>query len=254
MNFGELLALAPQIGTYASVRIIDGVRDGIWSRVGLGPGALPVRKPLVIGLARLEHAFLYRAGFSRPARPGGSGFERQPAETVSWWSATRGALFMLITAAFVRGTRRGYLLTAPVERRAVRCRDYSPRRVRDFAPAESRSDRPFHSDGRAGRTSFATVRLTATGSLWAAGIAHLANLVGSRFTRSTVSGLPMPTPGGIGWWITGPSGLWRTLEAQKKRMPPLTPMLGAFVVKIGGAACGVEYLGWNLDWRSKRNG
>ncbi len=65
-DFGELLALA--IGTSASVRIIDGVRDGIWSRVGLGPGALRP-KPLVIGLAAGTLAILVPCGILIAAGP-----------------------------------------------------------------------------------------------------------------------------------------------------------------------------------------
>jgi membrane protease YdiL (CAAX protease family) len=208
-DFGELLALA--IGTYASLRIIDGVRDGIWSRVGLGRAGLRPA-PLLIGLAAGTLGILVPCGIL--IATGRFGFENQPAEIVSWWSATRGALFMLVPAAFVEElAMRGYLLTTLIEGVGT-----------PFAVAITsvvfallhllNPDPTFLSTGMVALAGLflATVRLT-TGSLWAAGIAHLAwNLAQAVVLHAPVSGLPMPTPGyrlvdhGPVWLTGGPWG------------------------------------------------
>ena len=208
-DFGELLALV--IGTYASLRIIDDVRDGIWSRVGLGPAGLRPRA-LVIGLGAGTLAILVPCALLIAS--GRFGFEKQPAEIMSWWSATRGALFMLVPAAFVEElAMRGYLLTTLIEGVGT-----------PFAVAITsvvfailhllNPDPTFLSTAMVALAGLflATVRL-ATGSLWAAGVAHLAwNLAQAVVLHAPLSGLPMPTPGyrlvdhGPVWLTGGPWG------------------------------------------------
>ena len=193
------------------MRIIDGERDGIWSRVGLGPDALHP-KPLLIGLAAGTLGILVPCALLVAA--GRFSFERQPAEILSWWSATRGALFMLVPAAFVEElAMRGYLLTTLVDGVGA-----------PFAVAITsvvfailhllNPDPTVLSTAMVALAGLflATIRLT-TGSLWAAGIAHLAwNLAQAVVLHAPVSGLPMPTPGyrlvdhGPTWLTGGPWG------------------------------------------------
>jgi len=191
-EYGQLLALL--IGTYAAVRIADGVRDGIWTRVGLGLEGLRVRW-LLIGLAAGTLAILVPCAALVAAQR--FGFERQPAETMSWWTASRGALFILVPAALAEElAMRGYLLTTLIDGVGA-----------PFAVAITsvlfallhllNPDPTFLSTGMVALAGLflATVRLT-TGSLWAAGIAHLAwNLVQAIVLHAPVSGLPLPTPG-----------------------------------------------------------
>ena len=207
-EYGQLLALA--IGTYAAVRIVDGVRDGIWSRVGLGIEGLHPRL-LLIGLAAGTLAILIPC--AALIASGRMVFERQPAEVMSWWTATRSALFIFVPAAFAEElAMRGYLLTTLIDGVG-----------RPFAVAITsvlfallhllNPDPTFISTGMVALAGLflATVRLT-TGSLWAAGIAHLAwNLVQAVVLHAPVSGLPLPTPGYRlvdhgPVWLTG--GLW----------------------------------------------
>lgn len=208
-EYGDLLALL--IGTYAAVRVVDGVRDGIWSRVGLGPDGLRPRW-LLTGLFAGTLAILVPCallvGTHRFA------FERQPAEVLSWWSAARSALFVLTPAALVEElAMRGYLLTTLVESVGA-----------PFAIAITsvlfavmhllNPDPTFLSTGMVALAGLflATIRLT-TGSLWAAWIAHLAwNLAQAVVLHAPVSGLPLPTPGyrlvdrGPVWLTGGPWG------------------------------------------------
>lgn len=207
-DFGEVLALL--IGTYAAIRIVDGVRDGIWSRVGLGVAGL---RPalLLIGLAAGTLAILIPCAVL--VTSGRLGFERQPAEIMSWWTAARSAFFMLVPAAFAEElAMRGYLLTTLIEGVG-----------KPFAVAITsvlfailhllNPDPTFLSTGMVALAGLflAAIRLT-TGSLWAASVAHLAwNLVQAVLLHAPLSGLPLPTPGyrlvdhGPAW-LTG--GTW----------------------------------------------
>lgn len=207
--YGELLALL--IGTYAAVRVVDGVRDGIWARVGLGPGGLRPRW-LSIGLAAGTLAILLPCALLVGARR--FSFERQPAEIISWWSAARSALFVLAPAALVEElAMRGYLLTTLVEGVgapfAIAITSVLFALIHLFNP-----DPTFLSTGMVALAGLflATLRLT-TGSLWAAWIAHLAwNLVQAVVLHAPVSGLPLPTPAyrlvdhGPVWLTGGPWG------------------------------------------------
>ena len=206
---GELLALL--IGTYAALRVVDGVREGIWSRVGLGPAGLRPRW-LLTGLSAGTLAILVPCGVLIAA--GRLSFERQPAEVVSWWSATRDALVILTPAALVEElAMRGYLLTTLVEGVGA-----------PFAVAITsvlfallhllNPDPTFLSTGMVALAGLflAVIRLT-TGSLWAAWAAHLAwNLVQAVVLHAPVSGLPLATPGyrlvdhGPAWATGGPWG------------------------------------------------
>ncbi|MFI5232579.1 MAG: CPBP family intramembrane glutamic endopeptidase [Gemmatimonadales bacterium] len=207
-EYGQLLGLL--VGTYATVRVVDGVREGIWSRVGLGPGGLRPRW-LLTGLAAGTLAILVPCGVLIAA--GRFSFERQPAEVMSWWSAARGALFVLTPAALAEELAvRGYLLTTLVEGVGA-----------PFAVAITsvlfallhllNPDPTFLSTGMVALAGLflAVIRLT-TGSLWAAWIAHLAwNLVQAVVLHAPVSGLPLATPGYRlvdhgPTWATG--GLW----------------------------------------------
>jgi membrane protease YdiL (CAAX protease family) len=207
-EYGQLLALL--IGTYASLRVIDGRRDGKWSRVGLGSDGLRPRW-LLIGLAAGTLAILVPCGLLIAS--GRFSFERQPAEVMSWGAATRTALFILVPAALAEElAMRGYLLTTLVEGVGA-----------PFAVAITsvlfailhllNPDPTFLSTAMVALAGLflAVIRLT-TGSLWAAWIAHLAwNLVQAVVLHAPVSGLPLPTPayrlvdhGPV--WLTG--GQW----------------------------------------------
>jgi hypothetical protein len=208
-EFGELLGLL--VGTYATVRIADGVRDGIWSRVGLGPAGLRPRW-LLTGFAAGTLAILVPCALLLAA--GRFSFERQPAEVISWWTAARSALFVLAPAAFVEElAMRGYLLTTLVESVGA-----------PFAIAITsvlfallhllNPDPTFLSTGMVALAGLflAVIRLT-TGSLWAAWLAHLSwNLVQAVVLHAPVSGLPLATPGyrlvdhGPVWATGGPWG------------------------------------------------
>jgi CAAX protease family protein len=206
---GELLALL--IGTYASLRIVDRARAGAWSRVGLGVEGL---RPslLLIGLAAGTLAILIPCGLL--IATGRLGFERQPAEIISWGTAARSALWMLIPAALVEElAMRGYLLTVLIDGVGT-----------PFAVAITsvlfavlhllNPDPTILSTAMVALAGvfLATIRLS-TGSLWAAWIAHLAwNVVQAIVLHSPLSGLPLPTPGyrlvdrGPEWLTGGPWG------------------------------------------------
>lgn len=208
-EYGQLLGLL--VGTYAAVRVADGIRDGIWTRVGLGPSGLQPRR-LLIGLAAGTLAILVPCALLLAA--GRFSFERQPAEVMSWWSAARSALFILAPAALVEELAvRGYLLTTLVEGVGA-----------PFAVAITsvlfallhllNPDPTFLSTGMVALAGLflAVIRLT-TGSLWAAWVAHLAwNLVQAVVLHAPVSGLPLATPGyrlvdhGPEWVTGGPWG------------------------------------------------
>jgi membrane protease YdiL (CAAX protease family) len=208
-EYGQLLGLL--VGTYATIRVVDGVRDGIWSRVGLGPAGLRPRL-LLIGLAAGTLAILVPCGLLLAA--GRFSFERQPAEVISWWSASRDALFILAPAALAEElAMRGYLLTTLVDGVGA-----------PFAVAITsvlfailhllNPDPTFLSTGMVALAGLflAVIRLT-TGSLWAAWVAHLAwNLVQAVVLHAPVSGLPLATPGyrlvdhGPVWATGGPWG------------------------------------------------
>lgn len=207
-EYGQALAFL--IGTYAALRIVDGAREGLWSRVGLGPSSLRAR-PMLIGLAAGTLAILVPCGVLLATRR--LGLERQP-ELQSWWSAARGVLILLTPAAFAEELAvRGYLLTTLVDGVG-----------RPFAVAITsvlfavlhllNPDPSFLSTGMVALAGLflATIRLT-TGSLWAAWIAHLAwNVVQAIVLHAPVSGLPLPTPDyrlvdrGPVWLTGGPWG------------------------------------------------
>jgi hypothetical protein len=207
-EYGQAIALL--IGTWAALRIIDGTREGLWARVGLGVQGLRLR-PMLIGLAAGTLAILVPCGVLLAT--GRLGLERQP-ELQSWWSAARGVLILLTPAAFAEELAvRGYLLTTLVDGVG-----------RPFAVAITsvlfallhllNPDPSFLSTGMVALAGLflATIRLT-TGSLWAAWIAHLAwNVVQAIVLHAPVSGLPLPTPDyrlvdrGPVWLTGGPWG------------------------------------------------
>jgi membrane protease YdiL (CAAX protease family) len=207
-EYGQLLALL--IGTYAALRVVDGKTKGKWSRVGLGVDGLRPRY-LLVGLAVGSLAILVPCGLL--ILSGRFSFERQPAEVMSWWGATRTALLMLTPAALSEElAMRGYLLTTLVEGVGA-----------PFAVAITsvlfailhllNPDPTLLSTGMVALAGLflAVIRLT-TGSLWAAWIAHLVwNLAQAVVLHAPVSGLPLPTPGYRlvdhgPVWLTG--GLW----------------------------------------------
>jgi membrane protease YdiL (CAAX protease family) len=208
-EYGQALAFL--IGTYAALRIVDGAREGLWSRVGLGPSSLRAR-PMLIGLAAGTLAILLPCGALIAA--GRLNFESQPADVISWWTAARGALFLLAPAALAEELAvRGYLLTTLVESMgrpsAVAITSVIFAMMHLLNP-----DPTILSTGMVALAGLflATIRLT-TGSLWAAWIAHLAwNVVQAIVLHAPVSGLPLPTPGyrlvdrGPVWLTGGPWG------------------------------------------------
>jgi membrane protease YdiL (CAAX protease family) len=191
-DLGELLGLL--IGTYAALRVVDGVRDGAWSRVGLGAGGLRPRL-LLTGLAAGTLGILVPCGILLAA--GRLGIERQPPDPLSWWSAARGTFFLLLPAAFVEELAiRGYLLTTLIEGAGAPVAVALTSVL--FAMLHLLNPEPgVLSTGMVALAGvfLATVRL-ATGSLWAACIAHLAwNVVQAIVLHAPVSGLPLPAPG-----------------------------------------------------------
>ena len=204
----QLLALL--IGTYAALRIVDGVRVDAWAQVGLGSGGLRAR-PMLVGLAAGTLAILMPCGVLIAL--GRMGIEREPA-LQTWWSAAASALLILAPAAFAEELAvRGYLLTTLVDGVGT-----------PFAIAITsvmfallhllNPDPSFLSTGMVALAGvfLAAIRLT-TGSLWAATAAHLAwNLVQAVVLHAPVSGLPLPTPGyrlvdhGPAWLTGGPWG------------------------------------------------
>jgi membrane protease YdiL (CAAX protease family) len=169
-EYGQLLGLL--VGTYAAVRVADGVRDGIWTRVGLGPRGLRPRW-LLTGFAAGTLAILVPCALLLAA--GRFSFERQPAEIVSWWSAAWSALIILTPAALAEElAMHGYLFTTLIEGVGA-----------PFAVAITsvlfallhvlNPDPTLLSTGMVALAGvfLAVVRLT-TGSLWAAWMAHLA--------------------------------------------------------------------------------
>ena len=181
------------VATYASLRIVDGARFDVWSRVGLGVGALRIRS-LGIGLIAGTAAILGPSALLLAVH--GFSFEPQ-ATTVSWWSATGSALLILVPAAIAEElTVRGYLLTALIDGLgrvpAVIVTSILFALLHLLNPDPSVLSTLVV--GLAG-VFLATVRLT-TNSLWAAVVAHLAwNLVQAVALHAPVSGLPLPTPG-----------------------------------------------------------
>jgi hypothetical protein len=253
-DFGELLALL--IGTYASLRIVDGLRDRVWSRIGLGQPELRP-KLLMIGFVAGTLGILVPCAILIVA--GRFSFETQPAELVSWWSASRGALFMLVPAAFVEElAMRGYLLTTLIESTGT----WSAVAITSVVFAMLHLLNPDPTVLSTAMVALAgvflaTVRLT-TGSLWAAGIAHLAwNLAQAVVLHAPVSGLPMPTPGyrlvdhGPVWLTGGEWGPEGGIAAAGGML--LATFLLVKFVPPRDAAIQIR-IGWNPDWRSTRNG
>src|ERR1035437_37581 len=206
-ELGEGLALL--IATYAALRVGDGARGG--ARVGLDLRGLRLR-PMLVGLAAGTLAILVPCGVLIAS--GRLGFERQPAEITSWWTAARGAFLVLMPAAFAEELAvRGYLLTTLIEGVGT------PFAVAItsvlFAVLHLLNPDPTILSTlmvAVAGVFLATIRLT-TGSLWAASVAHLAwNLAQAVALHAPVSGLPLPTPGyrlvdrGPGWLTGGPWG------------------------------------------------
>ncbi len=209
-EYGQLIGLL--VGTYAAVRIADGLRDGVWSRVGLGPAGLRPRW-LLIGLAAGTLAILLPSAALLAA--GRFSFDRQPAEVMSWWSATRSALVILVPAALAEElAMRGYLLTTLIEGVGAPVAVAITSVIFAGLHLLLNPDPTFLAIGMVTLAGvfLAVIRLT-TGSLWAAWVAHLAwNLVQAVVLHAPVSGLELPTPGyrlvdhGPVWATGGPWG------------------------------------------------
>jgi membrane protease YdiL (CAAX protease family) len=209
-EYGQVLGLL--VGTYAAVRVADGVRDGIWSRVGLGRAGLRPRL-LLIGLAAGTLAILVPCAALIAA--GRFSFERQPAEIISWWSAARSVLLLLTPAALAEElAMRGYLLTTLIEGVGAPFAVAITSVVFAVLHLLLNPDPTFLSIGMVALAGvfLAVIRLT-TGSLWAAWVAHLAwNLVQAVVLHAPVSGIELPTPGyrlvdhGPFWATGGPWG------------------------------------------------
>ena len=188
MTVGALL-----IGTYAASRAVDGVRDGIWTRVGLGARALRWRA-IGIGLAAGTLAILVPSAALIAA--GRFALEKQP-ELQSWMSASGVALVVLTLAALAEELfMRGYVLTT------LRASVGTPGAIVItsvlFALLHLGNPDPtvvgIAMVGLAGY--FLAVVRIATGSLYAAWMAHLAwNFAQAALLHAPVSGLPLPQPG-----------------------------------------------------------
>ena len=188
MTVGALL-----IGTYAASRVVDGVRDGIWTRVGLGRRALRWRA-IAIGLAAGALAILAPSAVLIAA--GRLTVVTQP-QLQSWTNASGVALMVLTFAALAEELfMRGYLLTT------LRVSAGTPVAIvitsLVFALLHLGNPDPtvvgIAMVGLAGY--FLAVVRIATGSLYAAWMAHLAwNFAQAAVLHAPVSGLPLPQPG-----------------------------------------------------------
>lgn len=199
-SLGALLALLG--GTWAAGRIIDrapagtsteGTTRGVWTRVGLGGGALRWRG-LLIGLLVGTLAILVPAGALIAA--GRLQIERQP-EIEPWGRAARAALLVLAPAALVEElAMRGYLLTTL--REAIRTPGAVAITSVAFALLHLFNPGPTIVSTAVVALAgvfLATVRLI-TGSLFAAWLAHFAwNFAQAALLHAPVSGLALPTPG-----------------------------------------------------------
>ena len=251
-EYGEALAFV--IGTYGTLRIIDGVRDGAWSRIGLGARALGAR-PMLAGLAAGSLAILVPCAALIAA--GRFSFEGQPVDAGSWWSAARGAVFLLLPAAFGEELAvRGYLLTT-LNESLGRMWSVAITSV-IFAMTHLLNPGPtFLSTSMVALAGvfLATVRLS-TGSLWAATVAHLAwNLVQAVVLHAPVSGLPLPTPGyrlvdhGPAWLTGGAWGPEGGLAAAAGML--VATFLVLRLQPRFEPAAHVEP-GWDPNWRRKQ--
>ncbi len=188
MGVGAIL-----IGTYAASRVIDGVRDGIWIRVGLGRHALRWRA-IAIGLAVGTLAILVPSAALIAA--GRLTVVTQP-QLQSWTSASGVALMVLTFAALAEELlMRGYILTT------LRVSVGTPVAIvitsMLFALLHLGNPDPtvigIAMVGLAGY--FLAVVRIATGSLYAAWVAHLAwNFAQAALLHAPVSGMPLPQPG-----------------------------------------------------------
>ena len=205
MTVGALL-----IGTYAASRAVDGVRDGIWTRVGLGARARRWRA-IAIGLAAGTLAILLPSAVLIAV--GRFTVEPQP-QLQSWASASGVALVVLTFAGLAEElSMRGYFLTT------LRASVGTPAAIAItsvvFALLHLGNPDPtvvgIVMVGLAGY--FLAVVRIATGSLYAAWMAHLAwNFAQAALLHAPVSGLPLPQPGyrlvdhGPAWLTGGPWG------------------------------------------------
>jgi len=201
--------LALLIGTYATLRLVDGVRGGGWGRVGLGRAGLRPGR-LAAGLAAGTLAILVPSGILLAT--GNFHIERQP-ELQSWNAAARDALILLTPAALAEELlMRGYLLSAL--RDAIRAPGAIAVTSVVFGMLHLLNPGPtILSTAMVALAGvfLATVRLT-TDSLYAAWVAHLAwNFVQASLLHAPVSGLAVATPGyrlqdAGPTWLTG--GAW----------------------------------------------
>jgi membrane protease YdiL (CAAX protease family) len=188
MTVGALL-----IGTYAASRVVDGIRDGIWTRVGLGIRALRWR-PIAIGLTVGTLAILLPS--AALIATGRCTVGTQP-QLQSWANASGVALIVLIFPALAEElAMRGYLLTT------LRASAGTPAAIAItsvmFALLHLGNPDPtvvgIAMVGLAGY--FLAVVRIATGSLYAAWMAHLAwNFAQAALLHAPVSGMPLPQPG-----------------------------------------------------------
>jgi hypothetical protein len=190
-QLGALLALLA--GTYASLRVVDGARDGAWARVGLGAGARSWRS-LAVGLVAGTLAILVPSALLLAT--GRLELERQPA-IESWVRAAGAAAVVLAPAALVEElAMRGYLLSSL--RDAIRAPGAVAVTSVVFALLHLFNPGPTIVSTAVVALAgvfLATVRLV-TGSLFAAWIAHLAwNFVQAAVLHAPVSGIALPTPG-----------------------------------------------------------
>ena len=188
MTVGALL-----IGTYAASRAVDGVRDGIWTRVGLGRRALRWRA-IATGFAVGTVAILLPSAALTAV--GRFTVGTQP-QLQSWMAASGVALVVLTFAALAEElAMRGYILTT------LRESVGTPAAIAItsvmFALLHLGNPDPtvigIATVGLAGY--FLAVVRIATGSLYATWIAHLAwNFTQAALLHAPVSGLPLPQPG-----------------------------------------------------------
>jgi hypothetical protein len=187
------LVVALLVGTYATLRIVDGVRDATWARIDFGARALRWTA-LVVGLLAgslailVPSAVLMAGGWLRTAP--------EPS-TMSWAEGARLVLMALVPAALVEELAlRGIVLSALRDdigaAGAVALTSVLFALLHLFNPGPTVLSTAVVA--LAG-VFLGTVRL-ATGSLHAAWIAHLAwNFSQAAVLHAPVSGLVLPTPG-----------------------------------------------------------
>jgi hypothetical protein len=181
------------IGTYSASRVVDGLQDGIWTRVGLGAAALNWRA-ITIGLA---------AGMLGILAPSGALIAIGRFSIGAWpalqsWAGAAGTTLVVLTLAALAEElmMRGYFLTTLRESAGAPAAIGITSVVFGLLHLGNPDPTVIGIAMVMLAGYFLAVIRIATGSLYAAWIAHLAwNFAQAAILHAPVSGLPLPQPG-----------------------------------------------------------